>query len=164
MKTKLLAIKFNILHCLAWIIICELVGLIAATYTIASIPEWYDLLAKPSFSPPDSVFGPVWTILYAMMGIAAYRIWRLSKRHPEVQFLVILFCTHLIVNLFWTIAFFGWRSPNLAFYVILVLLGFIITLIYKFWRFDRLSSILLLPYLGWVTYATALNYAIWQLN
>lgn len=164
MKTKLLAIRFNIWHCIVWILICQLVGIIGGTFTASNIPDWYNLLNKPTFSPPNFVFGPVWTILYTMMGISAYRIWRLSKRHPEVQFLVVLFSVHLLDNLFWSITFFGWRNPELAFYVILTLLGFIITLIYKFWKYDRLASLLLVPYLCWVTFATALNYAIWQLN
>lgn len=163
-KIKTTPIKFNIIHCLTWIGITQLTGLIGGFFTAASITEWYRYLNKPSFNPPNSVFGPVWTILYALMGISVYRIWRLSKRRPEVQFLVILFCVHLIANLFWSIAFFGWRSPELGFYAILVLLGFIITMIYKFWRFDRISSLLLFPYLFWVIFATALNYSIWQLN
>lgn len=158
------AVKFSWRSLLTWVAICEVTGLIGATFTLASIPEWYDTLTKPSFNPPSSVFGPVWNILYLLMGIAVYRIWRMIKTHPETIFLVILFCIHLIINLGWSIAFFGWRNPGLGFLVILVLVGFIITLIYKFWRYDHLASYLLLPYLAWVIFATALNYAIWQLN
>jgi tryptophan-rich sensory protein len=136
-------------------------GFIGSLVTAPAIPSWYAGLIKPSFSPPNWLFAPVWTTLYILMGIALYRIVvKTSWRHPAVK----LFLIHLILNAFWSIAFFGLKSPLLGFLVILALLAMIAAIIWKLYRLDRSAAYLLMPYLAWVTFATLLNFSIWWLN
>lgn len=136
-------------------------GLIGSLVTTPAIPTWYATLIKPSFSPPNWLFGPVWTLLYILMGVALYRVVaKTSWRHPAIK----LFLIHLVLNTFWSIAFFGLKSPLLGFLVILALLTMIAAIIRKFYRLDTIAAYLLIPYLAWVTFATILNLAIWQLN
>lgn len=132
--------------------------------TISAIPTWYASLVKPSFSPPNYLFGPVWTLLYLLMGIALYRVWSKGTENPPVKSAVTLFIIHLIFNLLWSILFFGLHNPALALFDIIILFIFIIVLIKKFYAPDRLAAYLLIPYLLWVAFATALNFEIWRLN
>lgn len=139
------------------IVICEGAGLIGAFFTISAIPGWYKTLNKPVFSPPNFLFGPVWTTLYVLMGISFYLVW--IKRKPSVLFLI-----HLFFNASWSILFFGMHNIFLAFIDILIIWLFIIILILKFFKIDKRASWLLFPYLLWVSFATILNYSIWILN
>ena len=124
---------------------------------------WYDALRKPPFQPPKSVFGPVWTVLYAAMGVAAWRVWRRAgwggARRPLTLFLV-----QLALNVAWSWLFFAWRRPDLASVEIVVLWLAILATLLAFRRVDRPAAWLLAPYLAWVTFATALTIAIWRLN
>lgn len=114
---------------------------------------WFRALDKPSWNPPDAVFAPVWTALYVLMGVAAWRVWR-SRRAPGA---VGLFAGHLALNAAWSLVFFAARDIALALATIVVLWAVIVLLVARFWRVDRLAGVLLLPYLAWVTFAAALN-------
>lgn len=136
----------------------QLAGLVGSLFTFSAIPTWYATLNKPSFSPPNWIFGPVWTILYILMGISLYLVWSKGKRG------VALFKFHLVINSSWSIVFFGLRSPFLGLIVIVVLWITILALIRIFWKINKLASVLLWPYLAWVSFATVLNFAILILN
>lgn len=139
-------------------------GLIGALFTTPAIPTWYATLIKPSFSPPNWLFGPVWMLLYVLMGIALYRIWILREQSPQRRQAMVIFSIHLVVNALWSIIFFGLRSPLLGLIDIAILLCLIIVVTIKFYRLDRVAAYLLFPYLVWVAFATLLNFSIWQLN
>jgi tryptophan-rich sensory protein len=127
--------------------------------------DWYASLAKPDWTPPTWVFGPAWTILYAMMALAAWRLWRRRHTRPrESRRALALFAVQLALNLAWTPVFFGMQRPDLALAVILLLWAAIAATIVAAWRACRTAAALLVPYLAWVTFATALNMAIWRLN
>lgn len=139
-------------------------GLIGSLFTFSAIPTWYATLNKPSFNPPNYLFGPVWTTLYILMGIALYLVWRKGLRKKSIRFAFSLFLIHLVVNSLWSIVFFGMHQIFLALVVILVLWLMIIVLIKIFWEIDKTAAYLLMPYLFWVSFATLLNFSIWQLN
>lgn len=147
---------------LGFIIFCEGVGLIGSVFTFSSIPVWYQALQKPSFSPPNYLFGPVWTFLYAMMGTSFYLIW-ISKSKLR-QNAINLFLVQLGLNALWSFLFFGLRNPALALAEIIILWIFIFLTIRSFWKISKISSYLLWPYLAWVSFATILNLSIWMLN
>lgn len=146
------------------IFISQLAGIIGSFGTVSSISSWYQYLAKPSFNPPNFVFGPVWTILYTLMGIALYFVWVKGYKKKKIKKAVNLFLIHLAVNTIWSLVFFGARNLGGALIIILILWVMIAYLIKLFWDIDRRSSYLLIPYLLWVGFATILNAAIWQLN
>ena len=139
------------------IALCEGAGIIGSLFTVSSIQNWYAFLNKPSFSPPNYLFGPVWTILYVLMGIAFYLV-------RKNKFAVKLFLVHLFFNAVWSIIFFGLHDIALGLVDILVMWGMIIAMILKFYPIKKTASYLLLPYIMWVTLATVLNYAVWVLN
>lgn len=132
--------------------------------TTPNIPGWYAGLVKPSFSPPNWIFGPVWTLLYAMMALSVWRILSLDPATPGRRAALTLFFAHLALNAGWSFAFFGARSPGLGVMVILPLLAMILMLIVRLRPLDRLAAALLVPYAAWVSFATILNTAIWRLN
>lgn len=143
--------------------ICLGIGGLGGAVTASSVTEWYPTLNKPSFNPPNWVFGPVWTTLYAMMGIAAWRVWRAADR-DRARGPLAVFALQLAVNLGWSIAFFGLRDPGLAVAVILVLDLLVLATALMFRRIDGLAALLLVPYLAWIAFATVLNFAVWRLN
>ncbi|MCG7393585.1 tryptophan-rich sensory protein [Microvirga sp. ACRRW] len=132
--------------------------------TRAKIPTWYAGLAKPGFSPPNWLFAPVWTTLYAMMAYALWRILSLPRSMPGRTGAVVLFFVQLALNSAWSFAFFGAQSPLLGLVVIAALIVAILATILAFWKLDRIAALLLAPYLAWVCFATLLNGSIWQLN
>jgi tryptophan-rich sensory protein len=139
------------------------VGGIGGVATVSSLQGWYRTLRKPDWNPPDAVFGPVWTTLYFLMGIAL----ALSRRAADEEGrrrVEAVFGLQLALNLAWSFAFFSARSPAAGAVVILVLWASIVATIVEFGRVSRLASLLLLPYLAWVTFATVLNLEIWRLN
>lgn len=144
--------------------ICLAVGFAGALLTADQIVTWYGMLNKPVFTPPNWVFGPVWTLLYILMGVAAGLVWGTLKKHKEAKHALFIFGIQLALNFGWSILFFGLQSPLLGLVDILVLWAMIIVTIAIFWQYSRTSSILLIPYLAWVTYATVLNIAIVKLN
>ena len=141
-----------------------LVAVSASLVTRPNIPTWYAGLVKPAFTPPNWLFPVAWTLLYAMMALAVWRILRLPRSHPGRSSAVAAFFTQLALNGLWSFAFFGARSPLAGLVVILALVGAILVTIRAFWGLDRMAALLLAPYLAWVVYATILNGTIWRLN
>ena len=139
-------------------------ALIGSLFTVDAIDTWYATLARPLLSPPNWIFGPVWTTLYAFMAIAAWRIYERRSAHPAATRLLGIYLAHLAVNTLWSIVFFGMQNPLLALLIIGVLWGLIFFLMLRFYRIDRTAAYLFMPYLAWVTFATYLNAAIVALN
>jgi benzodiazapine receptor len=151
--------------------IIGLVGWLAISFIAAGIgaaasihaSSFYVELVRPSWAPPSAVFGPVWTVLYALMGIAAWLVWR-AKGFRATRIRLILFLVQLALNALWSWLFFGWHLGALAFADILLLWLLIVTTLVLFWRVRLLAGVLLIPYLLWVSFASALCYSVWQLN
>ncbi len=154
----------NILKLASSITLAQSPGFIGALFGVSSMSIWYTTLTKPSFSPPDWVFGPVWFILYTLMGIALYLVWHRGLSYRRVQFAFSFFLVHLGVNAFWSVAFFGMQNIALALLVILLLWVLILLSTLLFWRIDSRAGALLLPYLLWVSFAVYLNYSLFSLN
>jgi len=143
--------------------VCLGVGAIGGAVTTSAVQTWYPQLHKPGWTPPNWIFGPVWTALYILMAVAAWLVW-LRRPTAEVTRGLILFAAQLGLNLLWSILFFGLRSPGAAFADVLVLCcGVWLTLV-LFWQVRRVAGVLLVPYALWASYAGALNGAIWWLN
>lgn len=142
----------------------QLAGIIGSLFTSPAISGWYANLIKPSFSPPNWLFGPVWILLYILMGISVYLIWQKIEQDKKAKGAMRLFWIHLFFNAVWSIIFFGLQNPGLAFINIVIIWLLIIVLIIKFWKINRWAACLLMPYLLWVSFATVLNYFIWHLN
>ncbi len=157
-------INMNWLSYVFSILIAQGAGGIGAIFTTSKIPTWYAALAKPSWQPPSWVFGPVWTTLYLLMGIAAARIWNYRGRSSLVKGALIVYTVQLILNILWSVVFFGAQSPAGALLLIVALWLAIVATIYQFWRIDHTAALLLVPYLLWVTFASVLNATIWHLN
>ena len=145
------------------VIACEGVSIVGAGFTAPAIADWYRSLERPSWTPPDWLFGPVWTALYALMAVAAWLVWR-KGRVPGVWTAGALFGVQLALNAIWTPIFFGLRQPGWALLDILLLWAAILLTLVAFARVRPLAAGLLAPYLAWVTYAGALNFALWWLN
>jgi translocator protein len=124
--------------------------------------EWYAGLQKPTWNPPSWVFGPVWTTLYVLMGVAAWLVW--DRHRGAARIALTLFVVQLIANATWSWLFFGLQSPFLALIDIVILWLLIVATTIAFWRLRPIAGALLIPYLAWVTFATALNFQIWRLN
>ncbi len=146
------------------ILICEIAGVIGSIFTVASITTWYAALSKPLFSPPNWVFAPVWTILYALMGISLYLVWMKGLKIKGVKPAINAFAVQLALNTTWSIIFFGAHSPFYAFINIVLLLAAIIWTMVEFYKVSKQAAYLMIPYLLWVLFATFLNYSIWMLN
>ena len=142
----------------------QLAGLVGSFFTTSAIPTWYAALEKPSFSPPNWIFGPVWISLYILMGISIYLIWQRIEENKKTRGAMWLFWVHLFFNAIWSIIFFGLHNPGLAFINIIVIWILIIVLMFKFWPINKWSTYLLIPYFIWVSFASVLNYFIWYLN
>lgn len=139
-------------------------GWIGAIFTTPAIDSWYVGLVKPDFTPPDMVFGPVWTILYFLMGVALYLVWREGASVPRVNFAIGIFSVQIILNTLWSIVFFGMESPGGGLFIIGLLWLSILANIFAFARISKIAAYLLAPYLLWVSFAAALNFEIWILN
>lgn len=154
----------NLFKLLGAIIFCELAGVIGSFFTIPSISSWYSILTKPNLAPPNWIFGPVWTTLYALMGIAAYLVWQKGLERKEVKVALGIFFLQLALNVLWSIIFFGHHSPAGAFAEITLLWLAILATILIFRKISKGAAWLLVPYLLWVTFAGYLNLLIWRLN
>lgn len=146
---------------IACIIGCELVGLISSSFTFKPLKTWYKNLKKPSFNPPNSIFGPVWITLYALMGISFYFI-IINPQRSTVA--ITVFILQLVLNFCWSFIFFTLKQLTFAFVEIVLLLCMILATIIVFWPINPLSSLLLIPYFLWVSFATLLTYSIIKLN
>lgn len=147
-----------------FIALCLGVGSAGGWITARSVAEWYPALAKPEWTPPNSIFGPVWTALYIMMAFAAWLVWRKDARFAGVRVALILFFVQLALNFLWSFLFFGLKAPGTALVGIVALFLVLILTIWAFFQQSRWAGIIMLPYLAWVGFATALNFAIWRLN
>ncbi len=177
----------NIFKLVVSIIICETAGVIGSFFTISEINTWYSLLKKPSFNPPDWIFGPVWTTIYILMGISLYLVWEkkfipvkeiniknkkpwqkisekfLSGKWQQLN-IILIFAVQLILNIAWSVIFFGWHNPGVAFFALIMLWVAILFTIINFGRVSKISAILLIPYILWVSFAGFLNFIIWVIN
>ena len=152
----------QILGLLAWLVVSFIAAAIGGAASIQA-GSFYTQLLRPDWAPPAAIFGPVWTVLYALMGISAWLVWRVGGFRAAKSALT-LFLVQLAFNALWSWLFFGWRRGGLAFADILLLWALIIATLIFFWRIRPLAGALLVPYLLWVSFATALNYAVWQRN
>lgn len=153
----------SVLTLIGFLALCFGVEAVAAVATWTSVEIWYPLLAKPWFTLPKGAFGPVWTVLYAMMAVAAWLVWREAgpaERRPALR----LFFAQLALNVLWPILFFGLQAVTEALIEIGLLLALVLATTLAFWRIDQRAGALFVPYLLWVTYAAALNAAIWAMN
>lgn len=157
MNKKITQFVVSILGCLS-------VGIVGALFTTPAIPAWYNTLSKPSFSPPAWVFGPAWTILYILMGISLFLVWTKKSEGDIKQSALYIFFAQLFLNAIWSPIFFGLQSPFTALIIITLLWLTIIININIFYKVSKTAALLLVPYLLWVSFATVLNFAIWQLN
>lgn len=140
-------------------------GGLGSIATASTIPTtWYAQLQKPWFSPPNWLFAPVWTTLYLCMGISLYLVWSKQLESRKKSFAVNVFLIHLVVNLQWSLIFFGVKSPGLALITISILWGMILLIIKLFSEISKPAAYLLIPYACWVSFAAVLNFAIWWLN
>ncbi len=137
-----------------------LVAFIASNFTLGSITEWYSTLNKPSFTPPNWVFGPVWTFLYTLIAISFYMVWEKRLKGNSIY----AFSSQLLLNGLWSVIFFGLQSPFYALLCIVLLWLTILWTFFEFFKISKTAAYLFVPYFGWVTFAGILNYAIWQLN
>ena len=135
------------------------VGFVASLATVTNIAGWYEGLHKPSFNPPNGVFAPVWTALYVLMAVAAWRVWRKAGLRP-----LGLYAMQLALNGAWSFIFFGAHAVGAALAEIALLLALVLATMGSFWGKDRIAGLLFLPYAGWVLFAAVLNAAIWRLN
>lgn len=145
------------------IIVCQMAGVIGSLASFDAIDTWYRGLVRPSFAPPNWVFGPVWTLLYTLMGIAVFLVWE-GKRSRNRTLGLWVFAIQLVLNASWSWFFFGLERLDLAFIIILVLLFAILVTMALFLRVSRAAMLLMVPYFAWVSFATLLNYAFWRLN
>ena len=138
----------------------------ASIITIPSVATWYVDIVKPSFNPPNWVFGPVWTTLYALMSIAVWNVWNdlKSTKLNYAKKVITIYFIHLLVAASWSYIFFGIHRIALAAFVIVCILAFIISLMRIYWKINKVSFYLMIPYLLWSSYALLLNITIWKLN
>ena len=154
----------NIIKLVVSILACQGAGIIGSVFTTPAIPTWYATLQKPVFTPPNWLFAPAWITLYLLMGIAAFMVWRFGLGERRVKVALVIFLVQLILNSLWSVAFFGMQSPLYGFIVIVVLWFMILLTILKFARISAVAAWLLVPYILWVSFASALNISIWVLN
>jgi translocator protein len=146
------------------IIICQAAGVLGSFFTSQSVTTWYPSLVKPEFTPPGWVIGLIWVILFTLMGISLFLVWREGLGRPGVKTALYVFAAQIVVNILWSAAFFGLRSPIAGIVVIAILWAIILFNILKFWPISRNAALLLVPYILWVSFAALLNFSIWVLN
>ena len=144
-----------------FVLLCLVTGMIGGLASAPQIDGWYRTLAKPSWNPPDWVFGPVWTVLYIMMGVAAWLVWKTKDRTSPAM---VLFYMQLALNLAWTFLFFNAQSPGFALIEIVFLWTAVLVTMLAFLGRSTVAGLLFVPYLAWVSFAAVLNAAIWMMN
>lgn len=160
MKNK----KINISKLIASILICEAAGVAGSIFTTPKISTWYASLNKPSFNPPSWIFGPVWTALFLLMGIALYFVWEAAAKNKKAKEAAAIFGIQLALNILWSYLFFGLQNPFYALIEIFVLWLAILAAIIAFNKIDKKAAYLLLPYILWVSFAAFLNFSLWKMN
>ena len=153
----------DILKLVTSILFCQLAGFLGSLFTTPAIPTWYATLNKPSFTPPNWIFSPVWISLYILMGISLFIVWR-RQDHPQFKTAMIFFFVQLILNILWSAAFFGLRLPLLGLIDIVLLWIAILFTIKNFLKVSKFAGVLLISYLLWVSFAALLNFSLWVLN
>lgn len=148
---------------LVFVVVCLAAGRLGAAITEPALESWYRGLAKPAWTPPDIVFPVAWSLLFLAMGIAAWLVWKSAER-GELRLPLTLFFGQLVINVLWSFAFFGQRNPFLGMVTLAALFLAVILTTIAFSRVSRVAGWLFLPYLLWLGYAGALNYAIWRMN
>ncbi len=154
----------RVLQLLAAILVCYAAGALGSFFTVPAVSSWYQDLEKPFFSPPNWVFGPVWAVLYTMMGISLFIVWTKQTKNQKARLGILLFLIQLFLNAAWSIIFFGFRSPLAAFCEIVLLWTFIGLTFSAFQNVSKPAAWLLAPYLLWVSFAAVLNLSIFWLN
>ncbi|MES2618074.1 MAG: TspO/MBR family protein [Bacteroidota bacterium] len=144
------------------IIICLTLGFLSGISTAEAIRGWYATIQKPAWNPPNGIFGPVWSLLYCLMGISLALVWHQKMTDKSMAY--IFFAAQLALNLLWSFIFFKWQSPGIALIEIMVMWCMILLTILQFYNINKTSAYLLLPYLLWVSFATVLNATIVYLN
>lgn len=139
-------------------------GYLGSIITISEIPTWYASLSKPSWAPPNWLFGPIWTTLYILMGISLFLVWREGFNRRDVRFALLIFGAQLVLNLLWSIVFFSFHSLFGSFILIMILWIAILANIIAFYVISRPAGLLLVPYIIWVSIASYLNYSVYLLN
>lgn len=150
--------------CAVAIVTCELAGIVGSLFTVSAVREWYPTLIRPSFAPPSWVFGPVWTTLFALMGVAAWLVWKKGMKRQDVKTALSIFAVQLVLNTLWSILFFGLHTTGGALVEIAFLWVAIVASIIAFAKISKPAAWLLAPYILWVSFAAYLNYAFWVLN
>lgn len=145
------------------LVLCFGAAGIGGAVTTPNIGGWYATLTKPSWNPPNWIFGPVWTALYLMMALAAWLVWR-QAGWPGAKVPLTAFGVQLVLNILWSCLFFGLKNPGLAFCEVLLLWLAIAVTAVAFWGRSKVAGMLFVPYLAWVTFAAVLNFTIWRLN
>lgn len=146
------------------ILLCQMAGVVGAFFTTPAIKSWYVFLIKPTFAPPNWLFGPVWVTLYILMGISLYLIWKKGLNKKEVKSAFSLFLIHLLFNSLWSIIFFGMKSILGGFIEISILLVLVLNVYFKFYKINKVAAYLLIPYFFWGVFATFLNFNLLILN
>lgn len=154
----------NIIKLVISIVVCQGAGVIGSVFTTRAIPTWYAALQKPAFTPPNWLFAPAWGTLYLLMGIAAFLVWRVGLENKQVKTALYFFLIQLVLNTMWSVVFFGMQSPLYGVIVIIILWVAILLTILKFARISAVAAWLLVPYILWVSFASALNISVWLLN
>lgn len=160
---ELIVVRNKIMRFIACLVICQGAGLLGSIFTIPEIGGWYAQLVKPSFAPPNWLFGPVWTMLFIMMAVALYIIWS-SRSDNGKGAAFATFAVQLLLNVAWSAVFFGGHMILGGFLVIIALEIMIALTIYRFMIVSPLAALLMVPYLCWVTFAGVLNFYYWRLN
>lgn len=149
---------------IASILLCQAAGVLGIPFTMAGMRGWYQALEKPALNPPSWIFGPVWTALFLMMGLALYLVWNRTPLQKRETRALTWFFIQLALNVLWSFFFFYLRAPGLAFFEIVLLWLAIAVTIFHFWRISYVAGVLLLPYIFWVSFAAYLNFMLWRLN
>lgn len=157
-------IAIEIVELVFSVLLCQTAGIVGSIFTVPSIPTWYRKLNKPSFAPPNRIFGPVWITLYTLMGVSLFLMLREGLGNPQVQLGVGIFGVQLVLNVIWSFVFFGRKSIFGGLVTIIVLWIAILLTIISFLNVSVLAGLLLVPYILWSSFAALLNYQILRLN
>ncbi len=154
----------NLLKLIISIALCLMAGAVGSYFTADAIPGWYETLNKPEFNPPNWVFGPVWTILYILMGISLFLVWKEGPGNTKVKPAMLMFWVQLALNVLWSVVFFGMTNISGGLLVIILLWISILITILRFRKISAVAGTLLVPYILWVTFASVLNFFFYRLN
>lgn len=154
----------NIVKLIIAVAIPLIVGGLSGFFTVTGVESWFQTINKPTWNPPNWIFGPVWTTLYAMMGVALFLVWKSETNVVLKKTAIILFSTQLVLNFFWSFIFFNQHQMGWALVEIIALWVFILLTIFAFANVSKLAAWLLVPYISWVSFATILNYTLWKIN